>query len=56
MPNETDLHNEHLADLRRGREDLLEQIKASQKTIERSRELIDQIDKLLAKSGLKTGE
>jgi hypothetical protein len=36
-----------------GREHLLEQIRVSQETIERSKELIQQIDKLLAKSPLQ---
>jgi hypothetical protein len=42
----------HLA-LHRGRADLLEQIRVSQETIERSVELIRKIDELLAKNPLK---
>ena len=42
-----------LAALRRGRGDLLEQIRVSQETIERSKELIRQIDDLLARPVLK---
>jgi hypothetical protein len=43
----------HLAALRRGRADLAEQIRMSKETIERSKELMRQIDDLLAKSLLK---
>jgi hypothetical protein len=53
MADETKPEDDHVAALLRGLEHLLEQIRISQNTIERSKELIQQIDKLLAKSPLK---
>ena len=53
MADKTDPEDDHLAALLRGREHLLEQIRVSQETIERSRELIRQIDELLARSPIK---
>ena len=53
MEDKAKSENDDVAALFRGREHLLEQIRVSQQTIERSKELIQQIDKLLAKSPLK---
>ena len=53
MADETKSEEDHVAALIRGREHLLQQIRVSQETIERSKELIQQIDKVLAKSPLK---
>ena len=53
MKDKTKPDDDHVAALHRGREHLLQQIRVSQQTIERSKELIKQIDKLLAKSPLK---
>jgi hypothetical protein len=52
MEDKPDFDAEFAA-LRRGRADLLEQIGVSRETIERSKELIRQIDDLLARSVLK---
>ena len=54
MADRTESEDDHVATLVRGREHLLEQIRVSQETIERSKQLIQQIDKLLAKSPLKS--
>jgi hypothetical protein len=43
--------HKHLDELRLEREQLIEQIRASQKTIERSQDLLKRIDELLAKAG-----
>jgi hypothetical protein len=43
------LSKEHLASLERGRESLLDQIRQSEETIERSMELIRQVDEPLAR-------
>ena len=53
MEDKTEPQDDHVAALLRGREHVLEQIRVSQETIERSMELIRQIDELLAKSPLK---
>ena len=45
--------NDYLAALRREFDTLKIQVRASEETIERSRELIRKIDKLLARSPLK---
>jgi hypothetical protein len=42
--------SDEIAALRRGREKLMNQIRESQATIERSKELIRQIDEMLAKA------
>ena len=51
--DEIPLHKRHLDELLRGRERLIEQIRQSQKTIERSRALLERIDALLAQPGQK---
>jgi hypothetical protein len=53
MADKTKPEDDHAAALLRGREHLLEQIRVSQETIERSKELIKQIDELLARSPVK---
>jgi hypothetical protein len=53
MTNKTDVENDDVAAIRRGRDRLIEQIRISQGTIERSKELIRQMDELLAKRGAK---
>jgi hypothetical protein len=40
----------HLDEIRRERAQLIEQIQASQKTIERSQDLLKRIDRILAKA------
>jgi hypothetical protein len=45
--------DEDLAAIRRGRERLQEQIRISQQTIDRCKELIKQMDELLEKRGAK---
>jgi hypothetical protein len=45
-------HKAQLDNLRRGSADLLEQVRANQKTIQRSQELIRRIDEMLAKAEL----
>jgi len=42
--------HEHLDELRRERDQLIEQIRASQNTIERSQHLLTRIDRILAKA------
>jgi hypothetical protein len=49
-------HNPHLdalAALHRGQAELMEQVRVSQETVERSQELLRRIDDLLAKSPLR---
>jgi hypothetical protein len=50
MPDDIVMQKRQLDEIRRGRADLIEQIRLSQKTIERSHELIKRIDELLARS------
>ena len=50
MPDDIAMQRRQLDEIRRGRADLIEQIRLSQKTIERSHELIKRIDDLLARS------
>jgi hypothetical protein len=45
--------NAQIAAIRRDRESLIEQIKLSQETIERSHALLKRIDEILAKAGEK---
>jgi hypothetical protein len=45
------LEKEHLDQIRRERAQLAEQIRLSQQTIDRSQELIRQMDEILAKAG-----
>jgi hypothetical protein len=49
----TQVAEEDLTSLERGRARLMYQIEQSQETIDRCRDLIREIDQLLAKSGLK---
>ena len=49
MANDLKLQKEHLDQIRRERAQLAEQIRMSQQTIERSQELIRQMDEILAK-------
>jgi hypothetical protein len=53
MADKNKSEDDHVAALVRGRKHLLEQIRVSQETIERSKELTQQIDKVLAKSPVK---
>jgi hypothetical protein len=53
MDDHIPLHKRHLDELQRGREKLIEQIRQSQKTIERSRALLQRIDALLAQAEQK---
>jgi hypothetical protein len=48
-----DTHRHPVDELQRGREQLIEQIRHSQKTIERSRALLQRIDALLAQAEQK---
>jgi hypothetical protein len=52
MADNTDFHA-HLAALQRDRAHVLEQIRVSVETVEQSRELLRQMDELLAKSPLQ---
>ena len=54
MANDLKLQKEHLDQIRRERADLAEQIRLSQQTIERSQELIRQMDEILAKAEKKS--
>jgi len=49
MTKDLKLQKEHLDQIRRERAQLAEQIRMSQQTIERSQELIRQMDEILAK-------
>jgi len=53
MDNERDLHAEKVVSFRSGRQKLIEQIRESERIIERSQRLLQEIDDLLAKSGPK---
>jgi hypothetical protein len=53
MANNLKLDKEQLDQIRRGRAELVEQIRMSQQTIERSQELIRQMDEILAKAEQK---
>ncbi len=53
MNDEMKLQKAQLDEIRRGRVDLVEQIRDSQKTIEHSQELIRRIDQLLSRAELK---
>jgi len=53
MDNERDLHAEEVVSFRTGRQKLIEQIRESERIIERSQRLLQEIDDLLAKSGPK---
>ena len=50
MPDDIAMQKRQLDEIRGCRADLIEQIRLSQKTIERSHELIKRIDDLLARS------
>jgi hypothetical protein len=50
---EDTVQKSELRELQRGRKELIEQIRLSQKTIEHSRELLKRIDELLAKGSQK---
>jgi hypothetical protein len=54
MANDLKLQKEHLDQIRRERAQLAEQIRVSQQTIERSQELIRQMDEILAKAEKKS--
>jgi len=54
MANNLKLDKEQLDQIRRGRAELVEQIRMSQQTIERSQELIRQMDEILAKAEQKS--
>jgi hypothetical protein len=51
MDDHIPLQKRELAELQRGREQLIEQIRQSQRTIEHSRALLKRIDELLAQAG-----
>jgi hypothetical protein len=53
MANNLKLDKEQLDQIRRSRAELVEQIRVSQQTIERSQELIRQMDEILAKAEQK---
>jgi hypothetical protein len=53
MDDHLPLGKRELAELQRGREQLIEQIRQSQKIIEHSREVLERIDALLANTDLK---
>jgi hypothetical protein len=53
MANNLKLDKEQLDQIRRGRAELVEQIRMSQQTIEHSQELIRQMDEILAKAEQK---
>ncbi len=53
MASEMKLQKQHLDELRQARAELVEQIRMSQRTIERSQELIRQMDEILAKAERK---
>jgi predicted nuclease with TOPRIM domain len=50
MDNKIKAQKGHLDEIRRERAELIEQIQASQKTIERSQDLLKRIDRILAKA------
>ena len=50
MDHKVKAPHEHLDELHREREQLIEQILASQKTIERSQDLLKRIDRILGKA------
>jgi hypothetical protein len=50
MDDHLPLGKRELAELQRGREQIIEQIRQSQKTIEHSRALLHRVDALLAKT------
>ena len=54
MTKDLKLQKEHLDQIRRERANLVEQIRMSQQTIERSQELIRQMDEILAKAEPKS--
>jgi hypothetical protein len=54
MTNDFKSQKEQMDQIRRGRAELIEQIRLSQQTIERSQELIRQMDEILAKAGQKS--
>ena len=54
MTNDLKLPKEQLDQIRRERAQLAEQIRVSQQTIERSQELIRQMDEILAKAERKS--
>jgi hypothetical protein len=54
MTNDLKLQKEQLDQIRRERAQLAEQIRLSQQTIERSQELIRQMDEILAKAEQKS--
>ena len=54
MSNDLKLPKEQLDQIRRERAQLAEQIRVSQQTIERSQELIRQMDEILAKAGQRS--
>jgi hypothetical protein len=53
MTDKSDAEDDDLAAIRRGRDRLIEQIRISQVTIDRSKELIRQMDELLGRRGVK---
>jgi hypothetical protein len=53
MTDKSDAENDDVAAVRRGRDSLIKQIRISQGTSDRSKELIRQMDELLAKRGVK---
>jgi hypothetical protein len=53
MTDKSDAEDDDLAAIRRGRDRLIEQIRISQGTIDRSKELIRQMDELLGRRGVK---
>jgi hypothetical protein len=53
MSEDANVEKERLSELQQGRAQLIEQIRESQRTIERSQELIKRIDDLLADTGPK---
>ena len=54
MTKDLKLQKQHLDQIRRERADLAEQIRLSQQTIDRSQELIRQMDEILAKAEKKS--
>jgi hypothetical protein len=53
MTDKSNPENDDVAAVRRGRDRLIEQIRISQGTIDRSQELIRRLDEPLAKRGVK---